>query len=121
MGKLVEQIAAVEQRLSELKTRQQRQARRERTVQSQRERRDDTRRKILVGACMLTRLQRGDLTREVLLSMLDPFLTRPDDRALFGLPQTPAAIGVAVRNSAPVSAEKRPIESNGLRPTRSAE
>jgi hypothetical protein len=121
MGKLVDQIAAIEQRLSELKVRQQRQARRERTLQSQRDRRDDTRRKILVGACVLTRLQRGELTQAQLLAMLDPFLTRPDDRALFGLPQPPAARGGALRTAASGSPEQRPIESDALRPTRSSD
>jgi len=121
MGKLAEQIAAVEQRLSELKTRQQRQARRERTLQSQRERREDTRRKILVGACLLTRLQRGDLTRETLLSMLDPFLTRPDDRTLFGLPPMSVASSTVLRNAAPTGAPKRPIEVDAVRAPRSSE
>lgn len=121
MGKLAEQIAAVEQRLSELKTRQQRQARRERTVQSQRERREDTRRKILVGACLLTRLQRGDLTREALLSMLDPFLTRSDDRTLFGLPPMLAVSSAPARQPAPSVSLKRPIEGDAPRPPRSSD
>jgi hypothetical protein len=112
MGKLAEQIAAAEQRLSELKTRQHRQARRERTLQSQRERRDDTRRKILVGACVLTRLQRGDLTQAQLLAMLDPFLTRPDDRALFGLPALTAP-------PSPASTDGWSVEARGARPSRS--
>jgi hypothetical protein len=120
MGKLVDQIAAIEQRLSELKVRQQRQARRERTLQSQRDRRDDTRRKILVGACVLTRLQRGELTQTQLLAMLDPFLSRPDDRALFGLPPTAPGNGVALRNAAQASPEKRPIEADAVRPPRSS-
>jgi hypothetical protein len=85
VGKLSDQIATIEQRLSQLKVRQQRQARRERTLLSQRERRDDTRRKILVGACVLTRVERCAMTRDDLLALLDPFLTRPDDRHLFGL------------------------------------
>ena len=121
MGKLAEQIAAIEQRLSELKVRQQRQARRERTLQSQRDRRDDTRRKILVGACVLTRLQRGELTQAQLWAMLDPFLTRPDDRALFGLPQTPAAPAGAPRSGTPTRPEKRSIEADAARPPRSLE
>jgi len=114
MGKLAEQIAAVEQRLSELKTRQQRQARRERTVQSQRARREDTRRKILVGACLLTRLQRGEMTQAQLWAWLNPFLTRPDDRALFGLPTLPSP-----PSPAPTAADGRSMEARGTQPSRS--
>ena len=109
---LPSRIAALEQKLSELKVRQQRQARRERTLQSQRERREDTRRKILVGACLLTRLQRGALTREALLAMLDPFLTRPDDRALFGLPEKPTAVDESASPASAHAAAHSPTASS---------
>ena len=45
------------------------------------ERTKDTRRKILAGSVVLSRMDRGQL-----LQMLDTVLTRPDDRALFDLP-----------------------------------
>ncbi len=98
MGKLSDQIATMEQRLGQLKVRQQRQARRERSMQSQRERRDDTRRKILVGACVLTRVERGAMTQDDLLALLDPFLTRPDDRHLFGLDLAGLAAGTSPKS-----------------------
>ena len=86
MGKISDRIATMEERVRQLKTQQRRTEARQRTLLSQRERRDDTRRKILVGACMLTQIDHGAMTREALLALLDPFLTRPDDRHLFGLP-----------------------------------
>lgn len=50
------------------------------------QRAEDTRRKILVGAAILAKVDRGEWPREKLLVMLDAFLTRADDRALFDLP-----------------------------------
>lgn len=85
MPKLSERIEALESRLRELKYRQQRVESRKRMLQGQRERRDDTRRKILVGALVLTQVENGDYARERLRKALDTFLTRPGDRALFEL------------------------------------
>jgi len=50
------------------------------------ERSRDTRRKVLVGAVILARVERGEWPREKLLALLDTALTRPDERALFDLP-----------------------------------
>lgn len=85
MAKLSERIEALESRLQELKHRQQRVEARKRSQQGQRARREDTRRKILVGALVLTQIDRGDYPRERLRKALDAFLTRPIDRALFSL------------------------------------
>jgi len=49
----------------------------------QQERRDDARRKILVGAMLLA--ESGD-SWESLKPKLDDYLSRPNDRRLFGLP-----------------------------------
>lgn len=45
---------------------------------------DDTRRKILVGACILEEAE-SQGTMPELLKKMDRFLTRPNDRVLFGL------------------------------------
>jgi hypothetical protein len=66
--KLEERIKAREQRLAELKARQ-----------------DGTRRKILVGAILLARVDQGRFSEAELRKWLDEALTRKDDRALFGL------------------------------------
>ena len=65
--KLEERIKAREQRLAELKARQ-----------------DGTRRKILVGAILLARVDQGRFSEAELRKWLDEALTRKDDRALFG-------------------------------------
>lgn len=46
-------------------------------------------RKILIGAAMLAKAERGAWLQDKLLAMLDSTLTRSDDPALFDLP-TPA-------------------------------
>jgi hypothetical protein len=90
VGKLSDRIATMEDRLRELKTRQQRMEARKRTLLSQRERRDDTRRKILIGAWVLTQVERGEMSRDSLRAALSQFLIRLDDRQLFGLPDRSA-------------------------------
>jgi hypothetical protein len=92
MDTLTERIESLEERLRQLKARQNKSAARQRTVASRRERKEDTRRKILAGAWVLNQVELGALSRETLQCGLDRFLTRPDDRALFDLscaPQSP--------------------------------
>jgi len=51
---------------------------------------DDTRRKILIGATVLARIERHELDHEELQAWLGAHLTRDDDRALFDLPPVTA-------------------------------
>ena len=46
----------------------------------------DTRRRVLAGAAVLAKVERGDWSEEGFLKMMDAFLSRPSDRSLFGLP-----------------------------------
>ena len=46
----------------------------------------DNRRRILAGAAVLAKVERGDWPEEGFLKMMDAFLSRPSDRSLFGLP-----------------------------------
>lgn len=84
--KLNERISTLEQRLKQLKSQQQQVEQRRRTVESRQARKEDTRRKILIGALVLARIQQGRLSEGELRGWLDQALTRSDDRALFGLP-----------------------------------
>ena len=59
MVKLDERISSLETKLKQLKTRQARVDARKRALASRRARKDDTRRKILVGAIVLTRVEQG--------------------------------------------------------------
>lgn len=83
--KLDERISSLESKLKALKTRQQRIEARARALASRRERKDDTRRKILIGATILARIDRRELDHADLEAWLDAHLTREEDRALFQL------------------------------------
>ncbi len=48
------------------------------------QRKDDTRRKILVGSYILDKNHKAD-TMDKIIQDLDKFLSKPNDRALFGL------------------------------------
>jgi hypothetical protein len=89
MSKTDEQIANLEERLRQLKARQQKAVARQRAFESQRERKNDTRRKILIGAIVLARVKQGRLSETELLAWMDEALTRADDRALFALSERP--------------------------------
>jgi hypothetical protein len=54
--------------------------------QRKRSRAEDTRRKVLAGAALLESVKGKPDKEAELRALLDGFLTRPDDRALFGLP-----------------------------------
>jgi len=86
MVKLDERISSLETKLKQLKMRQTRLEARKKSLASRRARKDDTRRKILVGAIVLARAEQGQLPHQELRAWLDAALTRPDDRALFDLP-----------------------------------
>ena len=85
MANLSGQIDALEQRLKQLKVKQQRMEARRRSLESRRGRRDELRRKILVGPVGLAKVEQGGFQDATLREWLDAALTRPDDRALFGL------------------------------------
>jgi hypothetical protein len=80
-----ERIAALEAKLKQLKVVRQRKEARARTVESRRTRREELRRKILVGAVVLAKVEDGSLEEAVLKAWLQPAITKPEDRALFGL------------------------------------
>ena len=93
MPKLDERISSLETKLKQLKVRQQRIEARARIATNRRERKDDARRKILIGATILARIDRHELDHADLQAWLDAHLTRDDDRALFELP--PCTLGSA--------------------------
>jgi prefoldin subunit 5 len=86
MPKLDQQIETLQERLKQLKTRQQAIENRKKAIESKRERKADTRRKILVGAIVLAKVEQKVMDQAKLRDWLDEALTRDDDRALFDLP-----------------------------------
>jgi hypothetical protein len=85
-AKLDQQIETLQERLKQLKTRQQAIENRKKAIATKRERKADTRRKILVGAIVMAKVEQKVLDEKVLRGWLDQALTRKDDRELFGLP-----------------------------------
>jgi hypothetical protein len=85
MPKVDERIQALEAKLKQLKTRQQRSEARARTVAAKRARHDELRRKILAGAVLLSKVETKEFDAAVLRGWMDAALTRADDRVLFGL------------------------------------
>ena len=78
-------IKAQETKLKQLKAQKQQIEMRQRAAAAKINRQQDTRHKVLVGAVILAKVERGEWPKEKLLTMLDSTLTRLDDRALFEL------------------------------------
>jgi hypothetical protein len=80
-----ERIAALEVKLKQLKVQQQRKEAKARAVEGRRTRREEMRRKFLVGAVILAKVDDGSLDKTTLHGWLSPAISRPEDRALFEL------------------------------------
>lgn len=87
--RLTQRIQMLEEKLRQEKALKQKLEARKRAALQKQARLEDTRRKILVGAAVLARVERGEWPRERLVSMLNDYLVRADDRALFELPTAP--------------------------------
>lgn len=101
MSKIEEQIAAATARLKQLKALAQKQAARERAAQAKKARSDATRRKILVGAFVLEQMERSGICAALLTyedGRFSEWLTRPDDRALFGMVTAPSPVDEVVND-----------------------
>ena len=64
MSGIDDRIADLEKRLKQAKALKQQQLARERAAEKKRQRSDDTRRKILVGAVVLAKVERGEWPKE---------------------------------------------------------
>jgi hypothetical protein len=82
-----ERIQALEAKLKQLKTVQARKEARARTTAAKKSRGEELRRKILAGAVLLAKVEKGEFEEETLKAWMDAALTRPEDRELFGLEQ----------------------------------
>ena len=85
MRDLDEKIKSHEERLKQLKAQKQDVLARQKSKQAEQQRRDDTRKKILLGAYLLNKMQEDSGTKQIILTDLDRYLTEKRDRTLFGL------------------------------------
>ena len=92
--KAQQRVKDLEDKLKQAKALKQKAEARVKTAEAKQKRADDTRRKILVGAAILSKVERGEWPKDKMLEMMGQQLTRADDRALFGLaaaaPKAPA-------------------------------
>ena len=82
-------IEAQLERLKQLKAQKQAIEARERTKQKEQQRKDDTRRKILLGSYLIKKMQ-NEANKEKILAELNEYLTENRDRQLFDLPDIEA-------------------------------
>ena len=74
LAKLEEQRARINAEIQRVKAREQ-----------QQKRKDETRRKVLIGAMILAKVESREWPEERLAAAMDAYLERDHDRALFGL------------------------------------
>ena len=85
IAKQEERLKQQEERLKQLKAQKQAKDAREKAKQKEQDRKDDTRRKILIGACMMKLAEDNPEANDRMLKQLDRFLTEERDRKLFDL------------------------------------
>lgn len=83
MDKLGDRISTLKARLKQIKARQSAVEARKRTVAQRRQRRDDVRRNILVGAMVLRKVASGQFEKATLWEWLQTGVSREEDRRLF--------------------------------------
>ena len=90
MSKLTDSIDkkldALLEKQKQLKAQKQAAQARERSKQQAQARKDDTRRKILIGSFILKQIETNEEAKNRLLSNLNEYLTENRDRKLFDLP-----------------------------------
>ena len=80
-----EPVDAKAEKLRQRQARQERIEARHQTLLATRSRREDTRRKVLVGSVVLAKVERGEIPEATLRGWLQSALEREEDRALFRL------------------------------------
>lgn len=83
---LEKKIEAQLEKLKQLKARKQAIEARERSKQKEQERKDDTRRKILLGSYLIKKMNANEANKDKILAELNEYLTEDRDRQLFDLP-----------------------------------
>ncbi len=82
---LEKRIQEQTEKLNQLRAQKQKAQNRLRAKEREQKRKDDTRRKILIGACMMKLAEDNPEANDRMLKQLDRFLTEERDRKLFQL------------------------------------
>ena len=83
---LEKKIEAQLEKLKQLKARKQAIEAREKSKQKEQERKDDTRRKILLGSYLIKKMQENAANKEKILAEISEYLVEDRDRKLLSLP-----------------------------------
>ena len=89
LAKLEASIEAQQKKLAQLKAHKQKIETRQKSKLQGAARQQDTRRKVLAGAMLLELMNKDAELQKSMLGQLSSFLTRDDDRKLFGLTVSP--------------------------------
>lgn len=89
--KAQQRVKELEEKLKQAKALKQKMEARVKASENKQKRAADTRRKILVGAMMLEHMEKNEATKTNIMTKLNEFLTREDDRTLFGLAVAPGS------------------------------
>lgn len=84
MATIEEKIKALQEKLKQEKAKKQRMEARKKSAEAKVIRASDTRRKILLGAFFMEKMENNEEYKSKVLSQLGEYLKRDDDRALFG-------------------------------------
>ena len=82
---LDKKIEAQLEKLKQLKAQKQAIEARQRAKQKEQDRKDDTRRKILLGSYLIKKMESNEANKEKILADLNEYLTEDRDRKLFNL------------------------------------
>lgn len=80
-----EKLQEIEKKIASLKA----QAKRIKSVENKKKRAEETRKKILVGSWLLSKVKKGEYENQKLINNMDQFLDKDIDRKLFGLKPKP--------------------------------
>ena len=80
-----DKIQKQQERLKQLKAQKLALEAKEKKRIAEQQRKEDTRKKILLGAYLLKKMEESEANRQRILADLDEYLIEPRDRALFGL------------------------------------
>jgi large subunit ribosomal protein L7/L12 len=85
MATIDDRISELELKLKQAKAKKQQIEARKRTAETKKVRALDTKKKVLAGALLLQMMEEDEQTRQKIMARLDKFLTRTQDRVVFGL------------------------------------
>lgn len=89
MATIEEKIKALETKLKQEKAKKQKMEAMKRAAETKAQRASDTRKKILLGAFLMDRMEKNQDYASKVMQGVEAFLKRDDDRALFGLAPLP--------------------------------